>query len=354
MSRQMATTVCSRKARRADADLGLGEMGLYHSAIADRALLATCAWDLVLRHVDEAVPSAPRTFERHAGETYLVTGHRRHAVERAGLTAFALEIRELIRMGRRHEMVGEGANCLARHYRAADDVPDVRPFDHIAAYQEGALDLRDLGVELRRAAVGLPDRAVGAEPWRRPPEARPTCDLKPPSRAIASHARVRGPRPARRVGRRRRWLARPAGRDRPRTSRHPPASSSTRRCWRRPARCLDDAEKVTGSVSIPFAEQRQQQAEQPRRAGHPEQRRRQSPLLDVVSRGFHRGAQRPRHGRSSGHRQGRRKTGSRYQRALLQPLSYLFAPQAGPRARATPSSLSICSIDLPLVSMPRK
>ena len=63
-------------------------------------------------------------------------------------------------------MVGQ-RELVARRAAQADDVPDVGPFDLARRHQHGALDLPALGVEPRRA-VGLPDRAMRAEPGGMP------------------------------------------------------------------------------------------------------------------------------------------------------------------------------------------
>jgi hypothetical protein len=151
-------------ARRANADLGLGEVGLHNGMVAERTHLA--ARNLVLCHVDEAVEAGAGDAQRHAGEAHLVAGHRRHAVERAGLAALLRGLpRDHVardRMGGRHEMVGEG-ELVARRAAQADRVPDVGPRHFFALYQHGALELAAVGPESRRA-VGLVDRTVCPEP----------------------------------------------------------------------------------------------------------------------------------------------------------------------------------------------
>ena len=78
-------------ARGAQIDLGLGEAGLHHGVVAERAPGA--ARHLVARHVDESVERAAGDAAGHAGEADLVAGASAHAVERAALAAFLDRIR---------------------------------------------------------------------------------------------------------------------------------------------------------------------------------------------------------------------------------------------------------------------
>ena len=84
---QISAIDCSRKARAERMPTSAWARLVCTTALS-RSGLTFAARDLVPGHVDEAVEAGARDAQRHAGEAHLVAGHRRHAVERAGLAAF--------------------------------------------------------------------------------------------------------------------------------------------------------------------------------------------------------------------------------------------------------------------------
>ena len=248
-------------------------------------------------------------------------------------------------------MVGQ-RELVARRAAQADDVPDVGPLD-LARHGTSMVrsTLPAVGVEPRRA-VGLEDRAMRAEPGRVPAARGEGPHAGDPVAALAFDrphpwARAPGQHGARIVAEdllRHRQVE--IGR------RHGAAAGLAEAPGGRGVGAgdgLDHMEEGDGIGLDAVGRARQQQAEQPRLVQLVEQRRRQPALvLDLVRRrrdgGPHRlGA--GDHGRIAG-KIGR----SRDQRVQDHALPNRRASVGAPAA----SSLSICSIDLPLVSMPRK
>ena len=129
-------------ARGAQIDLGLGKAGLHHGIVAQRALVA--ARHLVARHVDKAVERAARDAAGDSGEADLVAGAGAHAIERAALAAFSIELA-------RNRMVGSHEEIVQRELVAGgaaqtNRVPDVGPFDVLGAHQHGAFLLNAIGL----------------------------------------------------------------------------------------------------------------------------------------------------------------------------------------------------------------
>ena len=73
-----------------------------------------------------------------AGEADLVAGVVAHAVERAALAAFPVELAGNRMVGANEEVVER--ELVAGGAAQADRVPDVGPFDVLGAYQHGALE----------------------------------------------------------------------------------------------------------------------------------------------------------------------------------------------------------------------
>src|SRR5438445_903848 len=90
-------------ARGAEIDLGLGEPGLHHGIVAQRALAA--ARHLVARHVDKAVERAARDAAGDASEADLIAGAGAHAIERTALATFPIELAGDRMVGSNEEIV---------------------------------------------------------------------------------------------------------------------------------------------------------------------------------------------------------------------------------------------------------
>ncbi len=317
-----------------------------------RSGLSGAARHLVARDVDEAVERAAGDAAGDAGKADLVAGAGAHAIERAAFAALPVEFAGDRMVGADEEVVQR--ELVAGGAAQADRVPDVGPFDVLGAHQHGALLLHAVGIEPRRA-VGLVDRAMGAEPGRVPAAGREGPDAGDPVAALAFDrldlgAGTPGQHRARivaedrvrhrqiEIGRRHRAAAglaqAPGGRG--------VGLAMVSMTWK----------KVTGSVSIPFDERGSS--------------RRNSPASCSLSSSAG-GSRRVLSISSEARRDGGRTASARAITAWSPARSAEVGNQriqgqclaeplvvADRSSRVAASSLSICSIDLPLVSKPRK
>ena len=144
-------------ARGAQIDLGLGEPGLHHGVVAQRApwrRAAPCC-----ARLDEIIERAAGDAAGDAGKADLVAGAGAHAIERSAFAAFPIEFAG-DRMICPHEEVVQ-RELVAGGAAQADGVPDVGPLDVLGAHQHGALLWRAAGFVLRRT-VGRIDRTMRA------------------------------------------------------------------------------------------------------------------------------------------------------------------------------------------------
>lgn len=148
-------------ARGAEIDFRLREVGLDHGIVPQR--LPGAARHLGAHRLDEIVERGPGDAAGDAGKADLVAGMVTHAVERAALAAFAVELARDRMVGAHEEIVER--ELVAGGAAQADGAPDIGPLHVLRADQHGALERGAVGVVFGRT-VGRKDRAVGAEPGR--------------------------------------------------------------------------------------------------------------------------------------------------------------------------------------------
>ena len=129
-------------ARGAEIDLGLGEAGLDHRVVAQRAPGA--ARHLVAHRFDKIVERAAGDAAGDAGKAHLVASAGAHAIERTAFAAFPVEFAGDRMIGTDEEIIQR--ELVAGGAAQADGVPDVGPFDVLGAHQHGALERRAIGI----------------------------------------------------------------------------------------------------------------------------------------------------------------------------------------------------------------
>ncbi len=249
-----------------------------------------------------------------------------------------------------HEEVVE-RELVAGGAAQADGVPDVGPLDVLGAHQHGALQRRAVGVVFGRPVGGV-DRTMRAEPGRVPAAGCKRPHAGDPVAALAFDRADLGTGPPRQhrariaedrlrhrqveIGRRHRATAGLA---------EAPGGGGIGF-----GDGFDDVEKRYGIGFDPVGRARQQQPEQLRLVQSVEQRGRQPARgLDLARKLPRRRDARPRPGRSPpGRRQDRQNVAIGVFKICA--CRTLAVDRSSPSA----SSLSICSIDLPLVSKPMK